>query len=143
MKLPDFTQVDEAGVIEYHGHADAIAAAANHARLRYLDADLTHAVDKASLFAALAHGLKLPEHFGNNFDALADSLEDRDWLGKTGCVDPSAARRALPEGASARLGDPRGDPGRGSRVLGRAAPRLLGARRLAAACVAGRVAAPA
>lgn len=86
MKLPDFTQVDEAGVIEYHGHADAIAAAASHARLRYLDADLTHAVGKASLFAALAHGLKLPEHFGNNFDALADSLEDRDWLGKTGCV---------------------------------------------------------
>ncbi len=31
-------------------------------------------------------GSKLPEHFGNNFDALADSLEDRDWLGKKGCA---------------------------------------------------------
>ncbi len=86
MKLPDLTQCENAGVIEYHGHSDAVAAAATQARLRYLDADLTHAADKASLFAALARGLKLPAHFGNNFDALADSLEDRDWLGKTGCV---------------------------------------------------------
>jgi len=42
--------------------------------------------DKAKLFHELAKGLKLPEHFGNNFDALADSLEDRDWLGKSGCL---------------------------------------------------------
>ena len=28
----------------------------------------------------------LPEHFGHNFDALADVLEDRDWLGKSGHV---------------------------------------------------------
>ena len=86
MKLPDLNDVDEAGVIEYHGHADAVAAAAQHAKLRYLDVDLTHADDRATLFAALAKGLALPEHFGKNFDALADSLEDRDWLGKSGCA---------------------------------------------------------
>ncbi|MGE5090129.1 MAG: barstar family protein [Candidatus Levyibacteriota bacterium] len=86
MKLPELTQCADAGVIEYHGHSDTIAAAAGHAGLRFLEADLGGAADKASLFAALAHGLGLPEHFGNNFDALADSLEDRDWLGKTGCV---------------------------------------------------------
>jgi RNAse (barnase) inhibitor barstar len=60
--------------------------AAHHAKLRYLDVDLSHADDRATLFAALAKGLALPEHFGNNFDALADSLEDRDWLGKAGCA---------------------------------------------------------
>ena len=27
---------------------------------------------------------KLPEHFGNNWDALADCLEDGDWLGGHG-----------------------------------------------------------
>jgi RNAse (barnase) inhibitor barstar len=86
MKLPDLTDLEEAGVIEYHGHADAVAAAAHHAKLRYLDVDLSHADDRATLFAALAKGLALPEHFGNNFDALADSLEDRDWLGKAGCA---------------------------------------------------------
>jgi RNAse (barnase) inhibitor barstar len=86
MKLPDLSHFDEASVLEYHGHADAIVAAASHAKLRYLDVDLSHADDKATLFTALAKGLALPEHFGNNFDALADSLEDRDWLGKRGCV---------------------------------------------------------
>ena len=86
MKLPDLNDIEEAGVIEYHGHADAVAAAAHHAKLRYLDVDLSHAEDRATLFAALAKGLALPEHFGNNFDALADSLEDRDWLGKSGCA---------------------------------------------------------
>lgn len=86
MKLPDFTDAAESRVLEYHGHADAARTAAAHAGLRFLGADLAHAADKTGLFIALAHGLKLPAHFGNNFDALADSLEDRDWLGKTGCV---------------------------------------------------------
>jgi RNAse (barnase) inhibitor barstar len=86
MKLPDLSDFDEACVVEYHGHADAIAAAASHAKLRYMNVDLAHADDKAALFDALSKGLKLPDHFGNNFDALADSLEDRDWLGKTGCA---------------------------------------------------------
>jgi len=72
MKLPDLTRLDDSGVLEYHGHPDAIAAAASHAKLRYLNVDLGHAEDKATLFHELAKGLKLPEHFGNNFDALAD-----------------------------------------------------------------------
>jgi len=86
MKLPDLSAFDEARVLEYHGHADAIAAAASHTKLRYLTVDLSHANDRAALFAALAKGLELPEYFGNNFDALADALEDRDWLGKSGCI---------------------------------------------------------
>jgi len=34
----------------------------------------------------LADGLGFPEHFGHNWDALADSLEDGEWLGKHGAV---------------------------------------------------------
>jgi hypothetical protein len=86
MKLPDLSRYDDAGVVDYHGHADAVEAAASHAKLRYLDVDLSHAEDKATLFAALAKGLRLPDYFGANFDALADVLEDRDWLGKCGCA---------------------------------------------------------
>ena len=86
MKLPDLADFDAARVLEYHGHADAVAAAARQAKLRHLDVDLSHAEDKAALFTALAQGLKLPEYFGRNFDALADVLEDRDWIGKPGCV---------------------------------------------------------
>jgi RNAse (barnase) inhibitor barstar len=86
MKLPDLSGYEDAGVLEYHGHADAVVAAAEHAKLRYLEVDLSRAEDKATLFAALAKGLDLPDYFGGNFDALADVLEDRDWLGKRGCV---------------------------------------------------------
>ena len=86
MKLPDLSDCEEARVLEYHGHAEAVELAATHAKLRYLCVDLSHAEDKATLFAALAKGLRMPDHFGRNFDALADSLEDRDWLGKIGCA---------------------------------------------------------
>ena len=126
MKLPDLTRLDDAGVLEYHGHPDAIAAAASHAKLRYLNVDLAHADDKATLFHELAKGLKLPDHFGNNFDALADSLEDRDWIGKTGCADPPRPRDALPQDASERLGHARGDTVGSIDVLARAQPRRSG-----------------
>ena len=86
MKLPELRDYDEACVLEYHGHADAVETAAHDAKLRYLDVDLSHAEDRATLFFALAKGMRLPEYFGDNFDALADVLEDRDWLGKSGCA---------------------------------------------------------
>ena len=86
MKLPELRRYEDAGMFEYHGHGDVVAAAAHEAKLRYLDVDLSRADDRATLFAALGRGLALPEYFGNNFDALADVLEDRDWLGKHGCV---------------------------------------------------------
>ena len=39
---------------------------------------------RAELLDALGKGLRLPEHFGDNWDALADCLEDSDWLGGHG-----------------------------------------------------------
>lgn len=86
MKLPDLADFDEACVLDYHGHADVIEAAARHAKIRYFEVDLSHAEDRATLFAALASGLQLPDFFGRNFDALADVLEDREWIGGAGCV---------------------------------------------------------
>ena len=59
-------------------------AAASAAKLRFYAADLKDVNSKVELLAALANGLKLPAHFGNNWDALADSLEDSDWLGAHG-----------------------------------------------------------
>ena len=38
------------------------------------------------MLAALAKGLALPDHFGNNWDALADCVEDDEWFGHAGCV---------------------------------------------------------
>ena len=86
MKAPDLASVDDAGVHPWTGATDALKTAAAHAHLKFAVADLGRAKDRATLFAELDRALKLPEHFGHNFDALADVLEDRDWLGKSGRV---------------------------------------------------------
>jgi RNAse (barnase) inhibitor barstar len=83
---PDLTQFDECGVRAWKGAADALKTQAAQANLRHVVVDLGHARDRATLFSTLDGALKLPEHFGHNFDALADVLEDRDWLGKRGIV---------------------------------------------------------
>lgn len=50
--------------------------------------DLRHAHDKAGLLAAIAEQLAFPQGFGNNWDALADALNDLSWL-------PPAKQRLL------------------------------------------------
>jgi RNAse (barnase) inhibitor barstar len=86
MKAPDLSIVDNAGVVSWTGSVDPLKAAATHAHLRHALVDLSKAKDRATLFAELDRALKLPEHFGHNWDALADVLEDRDWLGRHGIV---------------------------------------------------------
>ena len=86
MKAPDLTDVEEAGVRAWSGSTEPLRSAASHAQLAFATVDLTHAKDRAALFAALDKSLNLPDHFGHNWDALADVLEDRDWLGKHGRV---------------------------------------------------------
>jgi hypothetical protein len=86
MKAPDLTNVEDAGVRAWSGSVEPLRAAASHAQLAFSAIDLGHAKDRAALFAALDKSLALPDHFGHNWDALADVLEDRDWLGKHGRV---------------------------------------------------------
>ncbi|MEO8740753.1 MAG: barstar family protein [Casimicrobiaceae bacterium] len=84
MKIPDLAQAAEAGVCEWSGAPDALKSAAVGAKLKFALVDLHGVGSKSELMAALAKGLGLPDHFGNNWDALADSLEDSDWLGGHG-----------------------------------------------------------
>ena len=86
MKLPDLHDLEIAGVHAWEGDPKALAAATATAKLRLFAADLQPVFSKAELLTAIAKGLKLPAHFGNNWDALADSVEDGAWLGKSGCV---------------------------------------------------------
>ena len=86
MAALDLTQTEECNVRSWTGGAEALKGQAGHANLRYVPVDLSKAQDRATLFKTLDSALKLPEHFGHNFDALADVLEDRDWLGKRGVV---------------------------------------------------------
>ncbi|HEX9276604.1 MAG TPA: barstar family protein [Casimicrobiaceae bacterium] len=86
MKPPDLAVAADAGVRDWSGAPDAIKTAAAAANLKYRVVDLHGVGGKNELMEALVKGLKLPEHFGDNWDALADSLEDSDWLGNHGMV---------------------------------------------------------
>ncbi len=81
MNVPDLSDTGNAGVHPWRGDTHALASAAAAAKLAFRSADLKNAATKADMMAALEKGLRLPEHFGANFDALADCLEDREWLG--------------------------------------------------------------
>jgi RNAse (barnase) inhibitor barstar len=84
MKLPDLAVATDAGVRDWAGAPEAVKTAASAARLKCAVVDLHGLGGKTQLLSALGKGLKLPEHFGNNWDALADCLEDDDWLGNHG-----------------------------------------------------------
>jgi len=86
MKTPDLAKVEDAAVRSWSGAAEPLRTAASHAHLAFASCELAHANDRAAVFAELDRKLGLPEHFGHNWDALADVLEDREWLGKTGRV---------------------------------------------------------
>jgi RNAse (barnase) inhibitor barstar len=77
----DLTQADDGGV--YFVDAadfDALAAAATQGHLYVCRADLAGCLDKSELLRRLADALKLPAGFGQNWDALVDSLRDLGWL---------------------------------------------------------------
>ncbi|MEO6929283.1 MAG: barstar family protein [Casimicrobiaceae bacterium] len=86
MKLPDLSDLEAAGV--HHGavSAEALAGASAAARLRYFSVDLGPVESKMALLDALAGSLAFPAHFGRNWDALADCLEDATLVGKHGAV---------------------------------------------------------
>jgi len=86
MKLPDLHDTELAGVHAWHGDPQALRSASTQAKLKFRSVDLHGVGSKTDVLAALAKGLALPDHFGNNWDALADSVEDEDWFGRTGCV---------------------------------------------------------
>ena len=86
MNIPDLHDLEISGVHSLRGDPQALAAATAAAKLRFYATDLAGVDSKVALLTALAKGLKLPQHFGNNWDALADSVEDGEWLGKHGCV---------------------------------------------------------
>ena len=86
MKLPELGDLEMAGVHAWKGDAGALATAAAAARLPLRSASLKDVSSKAQLLNVLAKALALPEHFGDNWDALADCLEDDDWLGTHGAV---------------------------------------------------------
>jgi RNAse (barnase) inhibitor barstar len=81
----DLTHADDGGVY-FVDAADfeALATAAKQGKLYVCRADLEGCHDKSELLKRLAMALKLPSGFGQNWDALVDSLRDLGWLHGTG-----------------------------------------------------------
>jgi RNAse (barnase) inhibitor barstar len=66
-----------------------------------LTLNLSGVRSKKALMEAIATGLKLPKHFGHNWDALADCLMDEDWAKATSYTiaisDSAAAKKRFGE----------------------------------------------
>jgi RNAse (barnase) inhibitor barstar len=86
MKVPDLSSVEEAGVSDWEAPVSSLEQAAKAAKLKWVAIDLGSVKSKNALLEALYRGLKLPEHFGHNWDALADVLMDDEWADASGYV---------------------------------------------------------
>jgi len=68
----------EAGIYRWHGHFkdDDVRHTVEHAGWHYAHIDGWHGETKADFLRAAGEALSFPEHYGQNFDALADCLGD-------------------------------------------------------------------
>lgn len=98
MTLPDFSDLERAGICRWNGDLQAVADAAGALGLRVLPAELKDVASKAQLLLVLAKSLELPSYFGGNWDALADCIEDDAWIGAHGSVIVLSHSRAYREG---------------------------------------------
>lgn len=75
-----FRRLDLAGVYHLSGHGHEAAVKAAHANGMYVfHVNLARARNKDELLDTLGHGMKFPEWYGHNFDALMDCLTDLGW----------------------------------------------------------------
>lgn len=80
-----FADASRAGVYHLpHGSINSLLTGATAAGCLVLRVDLAAAHNKEQMLAAIAHGLRFPEWFGNNWDALTDCLLDMGWVPATG-----------------------------------------------------------
>lgn len=98
----DLTQANDGGV--YFVDAadfDALVAAAEQGQLYVCRTDLAGCHDKGELLRRLAAVLNVPSGFGQNWDALLDTLRDLEWLHGAGHVllldHASDLRTAVPK----------------------------------------------
>ena len=74
------------GVYRVPTEVALLQAAVRHVGLRWVVVDLQRVRGKRALLNAFARGFLFPEPFGDNWDALADCLQDLSWLAEPGMV---------------------------------------------------------
>jgi hypothetical protein len=70
---------DQSGVFLISRAVPALHKAAQHANCAWLKVNLQGVHDKAEFLAACASDLDFPAHFGGNWDAFADAINDFSW----------------------------------------------------------------
>jgi RNAse (barnase) inhibitor barstar len=70
---------ESSGVYRTPADLDALQRRAQASGAAWLEADLQAVRDKTGLLRALARLFAFPSGFGDNWDALADSLQDLSW----------------------------------------------------------------
>lgn len=78
--------VREAGVYQLGCRLDELYAAVAEADCVLFDVDLDEVEDKEKFIAVIAQAVRVPDWFGNNWDALADTLSDLSWQPACGYV---------------------------------------------------------
>jgi RNAse (barnase) inhibitor barstar len=86
MSVPELSAVENAGVFDWDEPIAPLEAAARSARLKCHTVELGAIKSKNALLEAFYRSLKLPDHFGHNWDALADCLMDEEWATAPGYV---------------------------------------------------------
>lgn len=89
------------GVYAAPASATALKQAAAECGLAWFDLDLTDVAGKAAFLGRCQTAFRLPPSFGDNWDALADSLEDLAWERARGyivfCHNGKVLARDAPE----------------------------------------------
>jgi RNAse (barnase) inhibitor barstar len=83
---PASIEAKRSGVYRAPAHVDSVRKDAAAAGLTWLDMPLAAVTDKQQFLALCAKQMKLPPHFGDNWDALSDCVRDFAWLKAKGYV---------------------------------------------------------
>lgn len=86
MNAPILIDAKRSGLYRAPANVDALRKAAAVAAMTWLDMPLVAVTDKQQFLALCKKQMKLPAHFGENWDALADCLRDFEWLKSKGYV---------------------------------------------------------
>lgn len=77
---PDIIAAKQSGVYRAPANVASLRKQAEQVGLKWIELPLKAVATKAQFLAACAKHLKLPAHFGVNWDALADCVRDLGWL---------------------------------------------------------------
>lgn len=83
---PTMLEARRCGLYRAPASLETLHKAAAAAGLTWLDMPLSAVTDKEQFLALCKKQMKLPAHFGANWDALADCLRDFAWLKSKGYV---------------------------------------------------------